>query len=32
VAWLRRGTGGTLEELGLLSQEELELRAALQED
>jgi TRAP-type C4-dicarboxylate transport system permease small subunit len=32
VAWLRRGTGGTLEELELLSQEELELRAALQED
>lgn len=31
LAWLRYGTGGTLEELGLLSQEELELRAALRE-
>lgn len=32
VAWLRYGTGGTLEELGLLSQEERELRLALGEE
>lgn len=32
LAWLRYGTGGTLEELGLLSQEERELRLALGEE
>lgn len=32
IAWLRYGTGGTLEELGLLSLEERELRMALGEE